>query len=164
MKWLFYLCSSESKILLLRHHTSVSIVVYNRSPMQFPRLDLPGFWHGTETKRNVWLLWTCFGIAPVNKLVSLTWILWALRSFQRFTLHYKHALYSFPSNCVLHCLFPVGTRHRFVCLELKWLYLHSLIVCVSEEERKNNKWKSGSRINYSFCRGKLIALYRSPCE
>ena len=24
----------------------------------------------------------------VNKLVSLTWLLWALRSFQRFTLHY----------------------------------------------------------------------------
>jgi len=26
--------------------------------------------------------------APVNKLVSLTWLLWALRSFRRFTLHY----------------------------------------------------------------------------
>src|SRR6218665_3016586 len=26
--------------------------------------------------------------APVNKLVSLTWLLWALRSFRSFTLHY----------------------------------------------------------------------------
>jgi len=31
---------------------------------------------------------TGFGIAPVNKLVSLTWLLWALRSFRSFTLHY----------------------------------------------------------------------------
>src|SRR6218665_1527306 len=30
---------------------------------------------------------TGFGIAPVNKLVSLTWLLWALRSFRSFTLH-----------------------------------------------------------------------------
>src|SRR6218665_1433301 len=34
------------------------------------------------------LLRTGFGIAPVNKLVSLTWLLWALRSFRSFTLHY----------------------------------------------------------------------------
>ena len=27
-------------------------------------------------------------IAPVNKLVSLTWLLWALRSFRSITLHY----------------------------------------------------------------------------
>src|SRR6218665_2843388 len=40
-------------------------------------------------KREVWLLRICFGIAPVNKLVSLTWLLWALRSFWRFTLHYN---------------------------------------------------------------------------
>ena len=53
-----------------------------------PRLDLPGFWPGTETKREVWLLRTGFGIAPVNKLVSLTWLLWVLRSFRSFTLHY----------------------------------------------------------------------------
>jgi len=26
-------------------------------------------------------------MAPVNKLVSLTWLLWALRNFRRFTLH-----------------------------------------------------------------------------
>src|SRR6218665_269750 len=28
-------------------------------------------------------------LAPVNKLVSLTWLLWALRSYRRFTLHYS---------------------------------------------------------------------------
>src|SRR6218665_2200811 len=38
-------------------------------------------------EREVWLLRTGFGIAPVNKLVSLTWLLWALRSFRSFTLH-----------------------------------------------------------------------------
>jgi len=32
---------------------------------------------------------TWFGIAPVNKLVSLMWLLWALKSFRRFTLHYN---------------------------------------------------------------------------
>src|SRR6218665_4049106 len=41
-----------------------------------------------QTKREVWLLRTGFGIAPVNKLVSLTWLLWALKSFRSFTLHY----------------------------------------------------------------------------
>ena len=30
----------------------------------------------------------CTLLAPVNKLFSLTWLLWALRSFWRFTLHY----------------------------------------------------------------------------
>src|SRR6218665_3831870 len=39
-------------------------------------------------KRDVWLLRTGLGIAPVNKLVSLTWLLWALRSFRSFTLNY----------------------------------------------------------------------------
>ena len=29
---------------------------------------------------------------PVNKLVSLTWLLWALKSFWRFTLHYTNCL------------------------------------------------------------------------
>src|SRR5688572_1609882 len=28
-----------------------------------------------------------FDLASVNKLVSLTWLLWALRNFRRFTLH-----------------------------------------------------------------------------
>src|SRR6218665_1591638 len=49
-----------------------------------------------ETKREVWLWRTGFGIAPVNKLVSLTWLLWALRSFRSFTLHYIHP--SIPSS------------------------------------------------------------------
>src|SRR6218665_2264493 len=36
-------------------------------------------------------------LLQVNKLVSLTWLLWALRSFRSFTLHYitsKHVHYS----------------------------------------------------------------------
>ena len=52
-----------------------------------PRLDLPGFWPGTDSKREAWLLRTWFDrpIPPVNKLVSLR----ALRRFfQKFTLHY----------------------------------------------------------------------------
>jgi len=30
-------------------------------------------------------VWNCCAAASVNKLVSLTWLLWALRSFRRFT-------------------------------------------------------------------------------
>ena len=37
---------------------------------------------------TVWLLRTWFGASPVNKLVSLTWLLWAPRSFRRFPLRY----------------------------------------------------------------------------
>ena len=53
-----------------------------------PLPDLLEFWPGTETKWEIWLLRTWFGMAMVNKLVSLTWLLWVLRSFQGFTLHY----------------------------------------------------------------------------
>ena len=75
---------------LLHHDTSAIIADCNRSTTLSPRLDLSGFLPGTETKREVWLLRTGFGRpkAPVNKLVSLTWLLWALRSFRSFTLHY----------------------------------------------------------------------------
>src|SRR6218665_2227570 len=55
------------------------------APRCFPGLTFPDF--DLATKREVWLLRTGFGIAPVNKLVSLTWLLWALRSFRSFTLH-----------------------------------------------------------------------------
>src|SRR6218665_421089 len=63
-------------------------------------IDLSGFRPGTETKRKVWLLRTGFGIAPVNKLVSLTWLLWALRSFRSFTLHY---IYAYGSTLKVRC-------------------------------------------------------------
>jgi len=33
-------------------------------------------------KQEVWLLWTGFGIALVNKLVNLAWLLWVLGSFK----------------------------------------------------------------------------------
>src|SRR6218665_1427689 len=55
---------------------------------RWPEILYRGCKSGTETKREVWLLRTGFGIASVNKLVSLTWLLWALRSFRSFTLHY----------------------------------------------------------------------------
>src|SRR6218665_222828 len=58
-----------------------------------------------ETKREVWLLRTGFGITPVNKLVSLTWLLWAL-SFRNFTLHYiLHILASSYIMLILLFLF-----------------------------------------------------------
>jgi len=41
-----------------------------------------------ETKREVWLLRTCFGIAPVNVAFMLPNVAFMLRSFRRFTLHY----------------------------------------------------------------------------
>jgi len=75
-------------ILLLSLQTSAIITDCNRSSTLSPGLGLTGFSNGTETKQEVWLLRTWFGIAPVNKLVSLAWFLWSLRSFRRFTLHY----------------------------------------------------------------------------
>src|SRR6218665_31082 len=58
---------------------------YVTAPRCFPGLTFPDF--DLAPKRNVWLLRTGFGIAPVNKMVSLTWLLWALmRSFG--VLHY----------------------------------------------------------------------------
>src|SRR6218665_3953320 len=71
--------------LLHHRHTSAIITDCNRSTTLSPLLDLSGSRLGTETKQEVWLLRTGFGIAPVNKLVSLTWLFWALRSFQSFT-------------------------------------------------------------------------------
>jgi len=59
---------------------------FNHSTTPPSLCDLPQFWSGTE--RNAWLLRTSFDTALVNKLVSLTWLSWALRRFQRFTLHY----------------------------------------------------------------------------
>src|SRR6218665_2370819 len=73
---------------LLHHHTSAIITDCNRSTTLFPWLDLPGFLPGTETKPQVWLLRSGFCIARGNKLVSLTGVLGALRSFRSFTLHY----------------------------------------------------------------------------
>ena len=72
---------------------------------------------------------TGFGIAPVNKLVSLTWHLWALRSFRSFTLHYitlqvghvyvmqgKDMVALSLSCCVL--MFTNGLFHRLSIFEL----------------------------------------------
>ena len=80
-----------------------SLTGYNRSHTLSSRLDLPGFWPGNETKWEVWLLWTWFGIVPMSKLVSLTWLLWALRSFPRFTLN----TITFPWSMThfMHCAF-----------------------------------------------------------
>ena len=45
-------------ILLQRHDTSTITTDCNCSPTLSPRLHLPGFWPGTETKGEVWLLRT----------------------------------------------------------------------------------------------------------
>jgi len=72
---------------LLHHHASAIITDCNRSATQSPRLDLPGFWLGTETKREVWLLQTGFGIAPVNNVAFV-----GAEKFSEFyiTLHYLY--------------------------------------------------------------------------
>ena len=53
-------------------HTSVITTDCNRSPTLSPRLDLPGFLPGNETRSLAIadLIW--YDIAPVIKLVSLT--------------------------------------------------------------------------------------------
>ena len=69
------------------------------------------FWPDTETKWEVWLLRTWFGIALVNNLVSLTWLLWALKSFRRFTLHYSTSC----PKCLLKSSWrPCKQRHAFI--------------------------------------------------
>src|SRR6218665_1923307 len=50
---------------------------------------------------------TGFGIAPVNKLVSLTRLLWALRSFRGFTLHYI--------TCIHVCWTPARSQRWGTC-------------------------------------------------
>src|SRR6218665_1523133 len=60
------------------------------------------------TKQEVWLLRTVFGIAPVNKLVSLTWLLWALRSFRSFTLHYVHYYCKPLDDSFITTKMPIG--------------------------------------------------------
>jgi len=68
------------------HHTSPIITDCNHSCTPYPRLDLLGFWRVTETDQEV-RLDSAIGMAPVNKLVFLTWLLWLLRSFIWVTLH-----------------------------------------------------------------------------
>jgi len=74
---------------------SIIITDCNHSTMLTPRLYLLGFWPGFETKRLaiVNFIWYC---ANIIKLVSLTWHLWAMRGFQRFTLHYVNYETRFP--------------------------------------------------------------------
>ena len=97
---------------MLNHHMSAIITDCNRSPMLSPQLDLPGFWPGTETKREAWLLRTWFGIVPANKLVSMTWLLWALRSFWRFTLHYNFLLFADRAGLWSHTECRPWCRHN----------------------------------------------------
>jgi len=75
--YFFYSCT-------MTHPPSSQIATI--APRCLLHLNFPGFY--LAMKREAWLLWTWFYIALVNKLVSLTWFLWALRSFQRFTLHF----------------------------------------------------------------------------
>src|SRR6218665_171290 len=82
------------------------------APRCLPGLTFPDFY---ETKREVWLLRTGFGIAPENKLVSLTWLLWALRSYRRFTLHYitnsLSSLHISSEHCTFCASLHVKTSH-----------------------------------------------------
>ncbi len=78
-----------------------------------PRLDLPGFWPGTETKREAWLLRTWFDrpIPPVNKLVSLTWLFVGTEKFSEIyiTLHWSPQS-AFATYCLVQlCIILVKT-------------------------------------------------------
>ena len=55
-------------------------------------------WHRNETKSLTIADWfgTWFSIMPTNKLVSLTWLLWVLIRFRRFTLHYISLFLIYP--------------------------------------------------------------------
>jgi len=75
-------------IPLLRHHTSANTTDCKRNPTLSHLLYLTRFWRGTETKRNEKFGYCGLGIAPMNKLVPLTWLWWALSSYRIFTLHW----------------------------------------------------------------------------
>src|SRR6218665_563178 len=73
-------------ILFIRHASAITTDCNRIAPCYLLGLTFPDF--DLATKREVCPLRTfIFGIAPVNKLVSRTRLLWALKSFQRFTLH-----------------------------------------------------------------------------
>src|SRR6218665_683023 len=63
------------------------------------------------------------GIAPVNKLVSLTWLLWALRSFRSFTLHYIIGYMHDITHCAYLGLLHAGKVHTYICTHLSLLYI-----------------------------------------
>src|SRR6218665_223313 len=60
-------------------------------------------------------------IVPVNKLVSLTWLLWALRSFRSFTLHYITWIFAREDKRLLLMndpWMPPPIHEYFVCISL----------------------------------------------
>ena len=78
--------------------------------------------------------------APVNKLVSLTWLLWALRSFRSFTLHYitslphPYFLLLHPHCVIIHqmaFLLPCGVQGHTVeaCRGHKPSHVGPTILC-----------------------------------
>ena len=84
-------------ILLLRHHTSAIITDCKHiPPRSFLGLTFPGFDLAIMApKRNEkFVYYGLYMAQPVNMLVSLTLLLWALWSFVRFTLHYIIPLHS----------------------------------------------------------------------
>lgn len=86
-------------------------IVSDLENMQFCRLDL---WPCTKTKPEAWLLETWFDIAMVNKLVSLAYLLWAPRSFQRYIAldAYIFVLKAKEKLWVLRCFFNKGSEYE----------------------------------------------------
>ena len=122
----------------------------NRSPTLSPRLDFPGFWPGTKTKWEVWLLRTWFDIAPVNKLVSLTWLLWALRRFRIFTLHYIESceIDLIMTYWKLHSIFCPTTLHWKQFREHITLQLDSGSVEYATSVRETQFWLSDKMLKW----------------
>lgn len=71
-------------LILLVYFHQTSTTDYDHSTTRSPRLHLPGLWPGTKTKREACLMRTWFDIVQVNKVISLTLLLWVLRNFRRF--------------------------------------------------------------------------------
>src|SRR6218665_3701973 len=121
------------------------------------------FSYGTETKREVWLLRTGFGTAPVNKLVSRTLLLWALRKFSEFY--------------ITLLLRPISDRPHFSCIHYKIAsltyntlqtsqpsYIHQILTIQPPGSTRSSSYLSLSRppVSFSlkFCNVPLSTLHQ----
>src|SRR6218665_4127977 len=101
-------------------------------------------------------------MGPVNKLVSRTWLLWALRSFRSFTLH-----------CITLLLRPISDRPHFSCIHYKIAsltyntlqtsqpsYIHQILSIQPPGSTRSSSYLSLSRLPVSsslkFCNRSFV--------
>ena len=100
------------------------------------------FYLALRRNEKFWLLRTWVSIAPMNKLVSLAWLLWALRSFRRFTLHNTLPYIMFYNVIQVGLnLFsvPVSAVLFYLAFEMWW---HSVLIDKWGNDRQCSKYST----------------------